>query len=230
MLSWNEQRRLVESYVTYATRGLLKEAIEKSAMAPGPVEGTHDGAVLMVDIFGFSDKIRGMTTVALKAYLDQFYERVLATIDLAGGRVDRLVGDAVVALFAKKIHPLMEYNDPAKKCVEAGFKIVEACAGTNMEAKAALASGAILVCEVGKVNVYTELTMIGHPLTEVYRMESIGKANQVLATKDSNVGQAINSRPRVNVMTSTNVWEFLETKRDFKGINDLSMLVGTFKP
>jgi class 3 adenylate cyclase len=59
----------------------------------------HDATVLLADIRSFTTMSEGRDPAAVVAFLDGYFERMVAIIDEHGGVVDKLLGDGLLAVF-----------------------------------------------------------------------------------------------------------------------------------
>lgn len=136
-----------------------------------------DVVLLFIDITNFSTKCRTLTNNQLSNYLDAYYDRVISTIYYHGGEIEKIIGDGIICLFGQ---PFL--NDSKNEL----FKKADACAkdiivdlkGTDKEVKIAIHDGTIMYYK-NKTENYPEYTMIGKPLTELFRLESISESNSV---------------------------------------------------
>ena len=158
--------------------------------------------LLFIDITNFSSKVGKLSGSDVTNYLDDYYKAALAIIYEHGGQVEKLMGDGIICVFGM---PFIDNDDWKIK-----YKLAEKCAQeliiefwqSDKEVKIAFHSGDITYYKVPG-DYYEEYTMIGKPLTELYRLESVsvnnsinyynesvyGKRRQSLTTLDKSVFQ-----------------------------------------
>ncbi len=138
---------------------------------------SEDVALLFIDIASFSKTIQGCSNTAIKEYLDKYYETIIPIIYNFGGEIEKLMGDGIICVFGKPFLNLrgLGYVYRAEECAETIIKVLH---GTNMNVKVAIHKGEITYYKVPGED-YGEYTMIGQPITELYRLESVSKANAI---------------------------------------------------
>ncbi|MCD7971060.1 MAG: adenylate/guanylate cyclase domain-containing protein [Candidatus Azobacteroides sp.] len=133
--------------------------------------------LLYIDIFAFSKIIENYTSNKIKDYLDDYYNMIIPIIYQAGGEVEKLMGDGIICVFGKPF---------INKSIEEIIQIAEACAiyvilkaqKINKCVKIAFHVGDITYYKVPSKD-YSEYTIIGHPMTELHRLESVSVKNAV---------------------------------------------------
>lgn len=149
---------------------------------PGMIEYFEEGreqdvALLYIDITSFSKRIATWSNAAIKNYLDDYYKQIIPVIYKHGGEIEKLMGDGVICLFGK---PFLMVENPeyvyhAEDCAEEVIKLFH---GTDKNVKVAINKGSIHYYKVPGEH-YGEYTMIGQPITELYRLESVSKPNAI---------------------------------------------------
>jgi len=77
--------------------------------------------VLFADVVGFTALSEGRDPEQLKAILDRCFAQLAAAVTAYGGRVDKIVGDALVALFGAPV----AHEDDAERAVRAALQMQE---------------------------------------------------------------------------------------------------------
>jgi len=138
---------------------------------------TADLTMLFIDITGFSKKCKDLTNSQLATYLDKYYDIVIPVIYSHGGEVEKIMGDGIIAIFGQPF--LSDTKDglfaKADKCAKDLIMLLK---GTDKEVKVALHDGNIMYYKNKSLN-YAEYTVIGKPLTELYRLESVAENNSI---------------------------------------------------
>lgn len=137
----------------------------------------EDVALLFIDITSFSKTIQGYTNAQIKTYLDDYYEKIIPIIYEHGGEIEKLMGDGVICVFGK---PFLDLPNPmyvykAEKCAK---EVIKTFYGTNKNVKVAIHKGKVNYYKVPGDH-YGEYTIIGQPITDLYRLESVSKPNAI---------------------------------------------------
>jgi len=159
----------------------------KEGMAEGPVyerypelvgkfrEGlTVHSSLLQVDLSPFSSHVAGKPPAEVREILETYYATAIDVIDNHGGVVEKYIGDAVLALFGK---PFQDTTAPqgidsayqaAKRLINEIYSVFDG----ELVGKVALAHGDCFMGYVGP-DIHRELTVVGNPLTTLFRLENI---------------------------------------------------------
>jgi class 3 adenylate cyclase len=137
----------------------------------------EDVALLFIDITSFSKTISGWTNARIKRYLDDYYKIIIPIIYENGGEIEKLMGDGIIALFGK---PFLDLPNPqhvykAEKCAE---EAIRKFYDTDRNVKVAIHTGKVNYYKVPGEH-YGEYTIIGQPITDLYRLESVSKPNAI---------------------------------------------------
>lgn len=133
--------------------------------------------LLFVDITGFSTKCKSFTNSQLSLYLDDYYDKVISAIYRHGGEIEKIIGDGIICIFGEPF--LSEAKSKLFEKADACAKdIVIELKDTNKEVKIALHDGVIMYYK-NKTEDYPEYTMIGKPLTEIFRLEGVSENNSI---------------------------------------------------
>lgn len=141
-------------------------------------EGRDEDVVLLfIDITSFSKSISGWSNTKIKEYLDDYYEKIIPIIYENGGQIEKLMGDGIICVFGK---PFLDLDNPeyvynAEYCAET---VIKKFYNTNKSLKVAIHKGKINYYKVPG-EFYGEYTMIGQPITELYRLESVAQPNSI---------------------------------------------------
>lgn len=143
----------------------------------------EDVALLFIDITSFSKTISGWANNKIKNYLDAYYNKVIPIIYENGGEIEKLMGDGIICVFGR---PFLKLNSPdyvyrAEECAEA---VIKTFFHTDKNVKVAIHKGTINYYKVPGEH-YGEYTIIGQPITDLYRLESVSKPNAINFFTDS---------------------------------------------
>ncbi len=137
----------------------------------------EDVALLFIDIDSFSKTIKGYSNRLLKSYLDSYYGDIIRIICNNGGEIEKLMGDGIICVFGKPFLNLAspKYVYKAEECAEA---VIKKFHNTDKNVKVAIHKGVIKYYKVPG-EYYGEYTIIGQPLTDLYRLESVSIKNSL---------------------------------------------------
>ena len=85
--------------------------------------------VLFADLVGFTTLSETRDPEQVKNLVDGCFEQLVADIDAFGGRVDKIIGDAIVALFGAPV----AHEDDAERAVRAALRMQTTLAATCAE-------------------------------------------------------------------------------------------------
>jgi class 3 adenylate cyclase len=152
---------LGSSYTTYFDEGKDAEVV-----------------LLYIDVCDFSTRFGHLSGIEIGQYFDNYYDKIIPIIYEYGGEIDKIIGDGIICVFgqpflAKSIKDCIKEAD---KCAK---KIIKETYNTNkFESKIAFHFGTINYFK-NKSGFYNELTIVGKPLTELFRLESISENERI---------------------------------------------------
>lgn len=130
-------------------------------------------ALLFIDVCSFSTRFANLSGEEIADFFDAYYEIVIPIIYRHNGEIDKIMGDGIICTFGP---PFMD--KPFKECLRAANdcsrEILEATSTIKFRSKIAFHSGKVNYYK-NKSVFYNEYTMVGKPLTELFRLESISE-------------------------------------------------------
>jgi class 3 adenylate cyclase/tetratricopeptide (TPR) repeat protein len=135
--------------------------------------------VLFADLVGFTALSERLDPEHVKALVDRCFERLAADIETFGGRVDKIMGDAIVALFGAPI----AHEDDAERAVRAGLRMQQTIAAVSgevdhvIEMRIGINTGEVLV---GAVRAGREYTAMGDVVNTASRLQTAADPATVL--------------------------------------------------
>jgi class 3 adenylate cyclase len=128
-------------------------------------------SLLFIDVCNFSTRFASLKGQQIAEFFDNYYDVVIPLIYQNGGEIDKIIGDGIIAVFGPPFLPDNSSGNiiNANNCAKA---IIEATKGTDFSSKVAFHSGTINYFK-NKSGLYKEFTLVGKPLTELFRLESI---------------------------------------------------------
>lgn len=188
--------------------------------------------LMMIDLSPFSEVVKTMGPTDIASFLDGYYKLVVAEVNEHDGVVEKYVGDAVIAAFGA---PFEDYTTMQKvqDVYLMSRKLVEnikARFNGEVTAKVALAFGNCFFGYVGP-DEYEELTIIGNPLTHLFRIEAECPPATVAIPKhyyDSCVGQAITMILPGDPRFLFAKWMISEKTVDLRGVGPTTLKLDTY--
>ncbi|SIR06375.1 Adenylate cyclase, class 3 [Alkalispirochaeta americana] len=175
--------------------------------------------VIYIDIYSFSETVSEMTASDIKNYLEEYYSKTLRIIHKYSGRIDKLMGDGIIAMFSPLFDRRMKKKDASNNALYCSKEIIEELFCTEFESKSAIGSGDLYYCKTGLEQVYEEYTAIGKPLTIAYRLEAEADKNQILTLKRTGLSKRILSQEIDMSGWSKNIFTSV-----LKGLGDFDIL------
>ena len=148
-----------------------------------PLVARHDerrvATVLFADLVGFTRLSEGADPEHVKNLVDRCFESLAADIVSYGGQVDKVIGDALVAIFGAPV----AHEDDAERAVRAALRMQEHLdqlrTETNMELqmRVGVNTGEVLV---GALRAGGDYTAMGDVVNTASRLQSIAAPGQVV--------------------------------------------------
>jgi class 3 adenylate cyclase/tetratricopeptide (TPR) repeat protein len=138
--------------------------------------------VLFADLVGFTALSENRDPEQVKRLVDGCFERLVVDIEAFGGRVDKIVGDGILALFGAPI----AHEDDAERAVRAALQLLRTVAeaprelGFDARLRVGVNTGEVLVGSLAG----GDYTAMGDVVNTAQRLQSAAEPGQVL------VGQA----------------------------------------
>jgi len=135
--------------------------------------------VLFADLVGFTAFSEQVDPEQVKALVDRCFERLAEDIEAFGGRVDKVVGDAIVALFGAPV----AHEDDAERAVRAGLRMQQTIAnlaaegGHPVQMRVGVNTGEVLV---GTVRAGREYTAMGDVVNTASRLQEAAEPGTVM--------------------------------------------------
>ena len=151
---------------------------------------TRSAAILFVDVRAFTTTAENLPPDRVMQILARYQDAVLPEIQRHNGRIDKFMGDGILATFGA-VQPSETYAADALRAADA---IIAVMAGLENEFSqlgwprafqigAAVASGGVTVGVVGTED-RLEFTVIGNPVNRAAKLENANKAQQTRALTD----------------------------------------------
>lgn len=158
--------------------------------------------LLYIDICSFSTRFANFNNQQLTVVLDMYYDLVIPIIYKHGGEIDKIIGDGIIAVFGA---PFINEENIATKINDCAKELIEQTKDTIMYSKIAVNSGDIMYYHNKSIH-YEEFTIIGKPLTELHRLESISDDKKINFFSGSDYDAFLNRRIALNPNSSSASW------------------------
>lgn len=135
--------------------------------------------VLFADLVGFTSLSETADPEHIKNLVDRCFERLATEITTFGGQVDKVIGDALVALFGAPV----AHEDDAERAVRAALRMQERLAemreeiGMDVHLRIGVNTGEVLV---GALRAGGDYTAMGDVVNTASRLQQIAGPDQVV--------------------------------------------------
>jgi class 3 adenylate cyclase len=135
--------------------------------------------VLFADLVGFTTFSESADPEHVKNLVDRCFERLVTDVTAFGGQVDKIVGDAIVALFGAPV----AHEDDAERAVRAALQMQRTLATlrqdlrVSAEMRVGVNTGEVLV---GALRAAGEYTAMGDVVNTASRLQAAARPGQVI--------------------------------------------------
>ncbi len=135
--------------------------------------------VLFVDLVGFTKLSEDADPEDIKHLIDTCFQRLVADVGAFGGTVDKIIGDAILALFGAPI----AHEDDSERALRAAFRMRDSLAkfsnerGIKLQMRAGISTGEVLV---GALHAGGDYTVMGDTVNIANRLQSMANPGEVL--------------------------------------------------
>jgi class 3 adenylate cyclase/tetratricopeptide (TPR) repeat protein len=135
--------------------------------------------VLFADLVGFTALSEQLDPERVKILVDRCFDRLAAEITAFGGRVDKIVGDAIIALFGAPV----AHEDDAERAVRTALRLHEVVAAEAADSaqllrlRIGINTGEVLV---GAMRAAGSITAMGDVVNTAARLQTAADPGQVL--------------------------------------------------
>lgn len=188
------------------------------------VEGMNQNITLMyIDLSPFSQVVIGWPPRRIKDFLDHYYRIVVDAITQYGGVVEKYIGDAVLAIIGEPFCRIAPEDATEHSIILAAYLIEQCNTFFDEEVflKVAISQGLCFLGYVGH-DEHRELTVVGNPLTELFRIEEECEINSIMLTKSQfdavSERFTIYSTEIIQLLGVQLDWIYLEKDTDLRGV------------
>jgi class 3 adenylate cyclase/tetratricopeptide (TPR) repeat protein len=135
--------------------------------------------VLFADLVGFTTFSESADPEHVKNLVDRCFERLVADVTAFGGQVDKIIGDAIVALFGAPV----AHEDDAERAVRAALQMQRTLATlrqdlrVSAEMRVGVNTGEVIV---GAMRAAGEYTAMGDVVNTASRLQAAARPGQVI--------------------------------------------------
>ncbi len=135
--------------------------------------------VLFADLVGFTSIAEGRDPEQLKNFVDACFEQLSEEVTAFGGRVDNIIGDAIVALFGAPL----AHEDDAERAVRAGLRMQDRLlafckeTGAEVQLRVGVNTGEVLV---GSLRAGASYTAMGDVVNTADRLQKAAEPGSVV--------------------------------------------------
>jgi class 3 adenylate cyclase/predicted ATPase len=160
--------------------GPFRPDLAPPGAAAGLPEERRTATILFADLSGYTAVAERMDPEQVKAMVDRALQRLGQEVDRYGGRVDKFIGDNVMAVFGA---PVSHEDDP-ERAVRAGLAMQRAMEEVNDDIadiadasfllRVGINSGEVLAGQVGR-----DYTVMGDPVNVAARLQAAARPGSV---------------------------------------------------
>ena len=135
--------------------------------------------VVFADIVGFTTRSESMDPEEVKHLVDRTFDRLALDITSFGGKVDKVVGDQIIALFGAPV----AHEDDAERAVRAALRMQQSVVtstadfGQTVQMRIGVNTGEVLV---GSTSAGGDYTAMGDTMNLAARLEELAGPSQVV--------------------------------------------------
>jgi len=144
-------------------------------------------SVLFVDLVGFTSKSEQLDPEDVRSFLTVYYERARAEIERFGGRVEKFIGDAVMAVFGAPV----AFGDDPERAVRAAMAVRDSIADMDradplleLRVRAAVNTGEAIVELSARPDAGVAM-VAGDVVNTASRLQSNAPINEVLVGEET---------------------------------------------
>ena len=130
--------------------------------------------VVFADIVGFTSLSESRDPEHVKYLVDRCFQRLVAVVTEFGGRVDKIVGDAIIALFGAPI----AHEDDAERAVRAALVMQRTISETQegVHLRVGINTGEVLV---GAIRAGGDYTAMGDVVNVASRLQTLAAPGHI---------------------------------------------------
>jgi class 3 adenylate cyclase/tetratricopeptide (TPR) repeat protein len=149
-----------------------------------PTDERRIVTVLFADVVGFTSMSERADPEQIKNTIDACFDKLASDVTAFGGRVDKIVGDQLMAIFGAPT----AHEDDAERAVRAALQIQQSVAehtrenGSDLRVRIGVNTGEVLV---GAIRAGGDVTAMGDVVNTAHRLQTSAQPGQVLVGPDT---------------------------------------------
>ena len=169
------RRRMLDAIAALRAAGAETEA---------PAGERRQVTVLFADLAGFTALSGELDAEEVHALLGRFFERVDRLVEEHGGRIDKHIGDCVMAVFGAPL----AYGNDAERAVRAALAVrdampaISAAVGRGLRVHVGVAGGQVVASGTGSAR-SREYTVTGQSVNLASRLAEAARAGEILLSE-----------------------------------------------
>lgn len=172
-----ERERVKDTFGKYMSREVTDYLLSNEVKLGGE---SREITVLMSDIRGFTSLSEGMEPQDLVAFLNRYFSKMVRCVLRNHGRVDKYMGDAILASFGAPIPRPNHAEDAVRTCLQMRAELEEFNAELEAEGRKPIRigigvnTGTVIIGNIGSEE-RLEYTIIGDVVNTTQRVEDLTK-------------------------------------------------------
>lgn len=172
------ERRAMRFYLSDGAISAIRKQAETGERA-GRIVTDRFRTILFSDIVGFTRICRHFSSREVVEFLNLYFENMIDVLLQHEAMIDKLIGDAIMALFGRE-------EDGAHRAIAAGLQMVEASArlrertGIDLHIRVGINSGHVILGDIGSRYHFCDYTVIGDNVNVAQRLEGAASTDGVL--------------------------------------------------
>lgn len=164
-----EQSLLQSAFADYVDPTVMKTLLDAPEKHLALAGMRKEVTVLFVDLVGYTRMTNALPAEQSLAILRDHVQRVTQIIKRAGGRIDKIIGDGVMAVFNDPV-PLHDHAHVAVR-VAGELHAAVAAAPSGLKVRVGIATGDAFVGNIGAAGAKIEYTVLGATVNLAARLE-----------------------------------------------------------
>ncbi|WP_081894681.1 adenylate/guanylate cyclase domain-containing protein [Ruegeria halocynthiae] len=176
--------------------------------------------VMFADLTGFTRLTSELDAEDMHALLNEFFKKVDHVVEKFGGRIDKHIGDAVMAVFGA---PISHTND-TERAARAALEIHAVLPGLNppVSCHVGIASGQVIASTTGS-QAHTEYTVTGDGVNLASRITDMAAPGETLVSHDIQralgplfVGESVGTKAIKGLANPVELWRLHRMARNIR--------------
>ncbi|MBC6989198.1 MULTISPECIES: adenylate/guanylate cyclase domain-containing protein [Hymenobacter] len=178
-----QENNILKMYVDETVLNFMgRPDFEKTLMASETVQAT----VVFIDICGFTSLSETLSPTEVVQMLNTYFDQMVTEVMAQGGRIDKFMGDAVMAVFREEFH-LDRAIDAAlavRNVLQANHNILPDGSTYQPQVSIGINTGEMVSGNIGSASIKRlDYTVIGDTVNVSQRLQSVAQPGQIIITE-----------------------------------------------